>query len=126
MANSRIFVCDGCSTMAMLIQGDGQLACCGKEMKALEANTTDASQEKHVPVVQREGNRVLVKVGSAAHPMTDAHWIQWIYLQTKRGGQYRHLAPADAPEAAFLVAEDDEPVAAYAYCNLHGLWKAGV
>ena len=127
MSKSRIFACKECNAVAMLIQGGNEeLTCGGKPMEALTANTTDAAKEKHVPVATVEGNRVSVKVGSAAHPMTETHLIQWIYLQTKRGGQYRYLSHTDAPEAGFIVADGDSPVAVYGYCNLHGLWKADI
>lgn len=114
-------------TLVMLINKDAaEISCGGQPMAPLTANTTDAAQEKHVPVVEVDGNKITVKVGSVAHPMTDAHLIQWIYLQTKKGGQHRYLTPADKPEAVFLVAEGDEPLVVYEYCNLHGLWKANV
>ena len=35
---------------------------------------------------------------------------------------YTHLG--DQPVAKFALCEDDEVEAVYAYCNLHGLWKA--
>ena len=99
--------------------------CCGEgSAELLTANTTDASQEKHVPVIEAKGGKVTVRVGSAPHPMVAEHYIQWIYLQTKNGGQFHFFAPGDAPEATFALAEEDAPVAAYEYCNLHGLWKA--
>ena len=82
--------------------------CCGVKMEEIVANTVDAAREKHVPEVAVEGNLVKVQVGSVAHPMLDAHFIQFIILETK---------------AEFLVAPGDEPVAVYEYCNLHGLWK---
>ena len=127
MTGGRIFISEDKKTMAMLIlKGTDEIFCNGAPMKNLVANTTDAAQEKHVPVVEVDGKKITVKVGSVAHPMTDAHLIQWIYLQTKKGGQYRHLKPADNPEAQFIVAEDDEPIAAYEYCNLHGLWMAKI
>ncbi|MGP1348183.1 MAG: desulfoferrodoxin family protein [Stomatobaculum sp.] len=92
----------------------------------LTVNTTDAAQEKHVPVVACSGNKVTVKVGSVAHPMIEAHYIQWIVLETRQGFQTRFLKPEEEPCAEFLVAEGDAPVAAYEYCNLHGLWKAEI
>lgn len=95
-------------------------------MNFLTANTTDAAQEKHVPQVTVDGKKISVQVGSVEHPMTEAHLIQWIYLQTKRGGQYVHLTASDKPVAEFIVADDDEPIAAYEFCNLHGLWKADI
>ena len=98
--------------------------CCGKKMKEIVPNTTDASQEKHVPVYTVEGNLVKVQVGSVAHPMIPAHYIEWVSLQTKAGNQRKALAPEQAPEVTFALTDGDEVEAVYAYCNLHGLWKA--
>lgn len=128
MAN-KFFRCELCGNIIGLIhEGGGPLVCCGKPMAALEANTTDAAQEKHVPVPEfdKTAQKVTVKVGSAAHPMTPEHFIEWIHLQTKLGAQMRRLTPEDAPEAVFQIAPGDEPVAVFAYCNLHGLWKADI
>ena len=91
-------------------------------MEELKPNTVDAAQEKHVPVVTKQGNELRVNVGEVLHPMEEKHFIQWVYLQTKRGGQRKGFDPGDNPEAVFCVI-DDEPVAVFAYCNLHGLWK---
>ena len=124
---SRLLISDDRQSIIMLIGGKGtDISCGGKPMNFLTANTTDAAQEKHVPQVTVDGKKVIVKVGNVEHPMTDAHLIQWIYLQTKRGGQYVHLSATDKPEAEFVVADGDEPVAAYEFCNLHGLWKANI
>ena len=124
---SRLLISDDKKSLIMLISGGGQdIFCGGKPMNFLKANTTDAAQEKHVPQVTVDGKKVIVKVGSVAHPMTEAHLIQWIYLQTKKGGQYVHLTASDKPEAEFIVADGDEPIAAYEFCNLHGLWKADI
>ena len=127
MQGKRLFISEDKKTIAMLIlKGTDEIYCGGSQMKNLVANTTDAAQEKHVPEVKIDGKKIFVKVGSVAHPMTAEHFIQWIYLQTKKGGQYRHLTPSDSPEANFIIADDDEPVAVYEYCNLHGLWKADI
>lgn len=85
-------------------------------------NTTDGAYEKHVPVITHQGETVTVKVGSVAHPMLEAHYIEWILLETATGYQIHHLKPGEAPEADFAVTEP--VIAAYEYCNLHGLWKA--
>ena len=90
----------------------------------LIVNTVDATQEKHVPVITVDGEIVKVAVGSVEHPSLPAHYIEWIVLVTKTGFQMRWLKPGDMPEATFKVT--DKPVAAYEYCNLHGLWKAEV
>ena len=90
----------------------------------LVANTTNGALEKHVPVISADGSSVLVQVGSVEHPSLPAHYIEWILLETAGGFQIHYLKPGMKPEAAFLV---NEPVvAAYEYCNLHGLWKASV
>ena len=122
----RIFVSEDKQSMVMLLKGTVESLNNGSPMVPMSANTVDAAVEKHVPAVEVEGKKISVKVGSVAHPMTDAHLIEWIYLQTKKGGQYRHLTPADKPEATFIVADDDEPIAVYEHCNLHGLWKADI
>lgn len=126
MTNGRIFIGEDKTLVMLINKSTAELGCNGAPMKVLAANSTDAAQEKHVPVVEVEGNKISVKVGSVAHPMTDAHLIQWIYLQTKLGGQHRNLTPTDKPEATFYVAEGDTPLAVYEYCNLHGLWVAKI
>ncbi|MBQ7454391.1 MAG: desulfoferrodoxin [Selenomonadaceae bacterium] len=124
---SRLLISDDRKSIIMLIGGKGtDIFCDGKPMTFLTANTTDAAQEKHVPYVTVDGKKIFVKVGSVAHPMTEEHLIQWIYLQTKRGGQYVHLKATDKPEAEFVLADGDEAIAAYEFCNLHGLWKADI
>ena len=88
----------------------------------LIANTVDAAQENHVPVITVDGETVKVAVGSVEHPSLPAHYIEFIVLVTETGMQMRWLKPGDKPEAIFKVT--DKPVAAFEYCNLHGLWKA--
>ena len=83
-------------------------------------NTTDGANEKHVPVIEQHGDFVTVKVGSVEHPMLDVHYIEWIVLETATGYQKHDLKPGEKPEAHFAVTEP--VVAAYEYCNLHGLW----
>ncbi len=99
------------------------LVCCGEKMTKLEANTVDAAVEKHVPVAEVEGSAVHVQVGSVMHPMTEAHLISFVCLETQKGYQFVELSASDEPVADFAVAEGDAPVAVYEYCNLHGLWK---
>ncbi len=127
MCNTKFFICKSCGNLVNLVlSGGGTLVCCGQEMKELVPNTVDAAVEKHVPVVEVEGNKVTVKVGSVTHPMVEEHYIQWIYLETKEGVQAKCLKPGEAPEAVFALNEGDAAIAAYEYCNLHGLWKKEV
>lgn len=92
------------------------------DLGKLNANSTDAATEKHVPCVTVDGNKVDVAVGSVPHPMLEEHYIAGIYIETKFGGQFRRLHPGEEPSASFILAEGDEFIAAYEYCNLHGLW----
>lgn len=100
--------------------------CCGETMKEVVADTIDASQEKHVPVVEVEDGRVRVAVGSVEHPMLEEHWIQFVILETTRGFQKCDLKPGEKPVAEFSLADGEEPVTVYEYCNLHGLWKQDI
>ena len=119
--------CRHCGNMVEMIHEAGPaVVCCGEEMTLLNANTTDAATEKHVPVITVKGSSVNVMVGSVEHPMVPEHYIAWIYLLTEKGVQ-RKCLPVDGPPAVdFVIAEGDKVLAAYEYCNLHGLWKAEV
>lgn len=119
----RFYLCRHCGNLVGLIHDSGvPLVCCGEKMEALVPNTAEAAGEKHLPVVSVKDGTVQVNVGAVPHPMTDAHSIQWVYLETEHGGQRKALLPGDAPTVTFCVGED-KPLAVYAYCNLHGLWK---
>ncbi|MCI1306357.1 MAG: desulfoferrodoxin Dfx [Lachnospiraceae bacterium] len=120
--------CEGCGNFITFLGEKTACTpkCCGETMKELTPNTTDAAQEKHVPVAEVSGNTATVKVGSVAHPMLAEHYIEFIILETENGFQKKDLKPGDAPEAVFALADGEKPVAAYAYCNLHGLWKADI
>ena len=121
----KFYKCSACGTIVAAVEENcGPVHCCGKAMEVLEPNTVDAAVEKHVPVVSVAGNVVTVKVSSVEHPMTEAHLIKWVALQTKSGNQRKELTAEDKPEVQFALLEGDEVVAAYAYCNLHGLWKS--
>ena len=120
----KFYVCPHCGNMIAFVNDSGvPVKCCGQNMTEIIPGSVDASLEKHVPVITKEGDLVTVKVGSVAHPMLEEHYIGWIALETKTGNQRKQLKPGAAPEATFALVEGDEPVAAYAYCNLHGLWK---
>ena len=124
MRENRFYICRHCGNLVGLIQdGGAPLFCCGQKMEHLQPGTVEASAEKHVPVVTVSGNIVEVSIGSAPHPMTEEHSIQWVYLQTSAGGQRKCLAPGGAPTVRFALTEGEHPIAAFAYCNLHGLWK---
>ena len=121
----KFLICRHCGNIVAVIRDQGvPIYCCGEEMQELIPGKTEASGEKHIPVYKLEGNTVHVTVGSVEHPMTEQHYIEWVSLQTKQGNQRKALKPGDDPQVCFAMCEGDEVVAVYAYCNLHGLWKA--
>ena len=123
----KFYICKGCGKIVGMVRPSKcPVKCCGEPMEEMIPNTTDGALEKHVPVVEINGRDVTVTVGSVAHPMLEEHYIKFIYLETKLGGQIRYLNPGQAPAAEFVVADGDEPVAVYEFCNLHGLWKAEI
>lgn len=121
----EFYICDRCGNIVTFAENKGvPVFCCGERMNKVNPKTADSATEKHVPLVKTEGNLVTVTVGSTEHPMTEEHAIGWIVLETKQGRQRKMLQPGQKPEAVFALVEGDEVVAAYEYCNLHGLWKS--
>lgn len=119
---AKFYVCSHCGNLVGMIHDAGvPMMCCGQKMDALVPNTVEASGEKHLPVVTLGEGTVQVDVGSAEHPMVPEHSIQWIYLETDKGGQRKALNPGEAPRVTFALASE-KPLRVYAYCNLHGLW----
>ncbi|MCL2498743.1 MAG: desulfoferrodoxin [Defluviitaleaceae bacterium] len=131
----KFYKCGHCGNLMGLIKDKGvPMMCCGEKMAELVPNTVEASAEKHLPVVSSEtgtcdcGRECIcldVKVGSATHPMDDGHHISFVYVETERGGQRKCLKAGEEPRLPFCVT-GDKPVAVYAYCNLHGLWKTEI
>ena len=122
----KFLKCEVCGKIVAMVNDCSSCPtkCCGEAMKEIIPNTSDGAAEKHVPVIKVEGNKVVVEVGSVAHPMVDVHYIEWIALETDKGNQRKQLKPGDAPRAEFALLEGEKVVAAYAYCNLHSLFKA--
>ena len=121
----NFYICKHCGNIIAYVHRSGvDVVCCGEKMQEIIPGTVEAATEKHIPVISVEGSKVTVTVGSVLHPMTEPHYIQWIALETKNGNQRKELKFTDEPVAHFCIAEDDEVVAAYAYCNLHSLWKS--
>lgn len=122
MSIVEFYRCERCGNIAALIKkGGGTLSCCGQAMTKLEANSTDAAKEKHVPVVVKEDGKIKVVVGSTLHPMQPEHYIEWIALAADDEVKIKYLKPGEEPKAEFAEVKTGT---VYAYCNLHGLWKA--
>ena len=121
----KFLKCEHCGNIVAAVKESGvPVMCCGEAMKEIIPGTVDASKEKHIPVYTVEGNKVIVTVGEIEHPMQEEHYIEWVSIQTKFGNQRKVLKPNDKPEVCFVMCDGDEVEAVYAYCNLHGLWKA--
>jgi len=131
----KFFICKHCGNLTGLINNKGvPMMCCGEKMGELVPNTVEASTEKHLPVVDFKSEAcgcgdgctcLSVLVGSAAHPMEDGHHIAFVYVETERGGQRKCLKTSEEPKLDFCIT-NDKPIAVYAYCNLHGLWKTEI
>ena len=128
MSENRFYICEHCGNIIGMIHDAGvRVMCCGQKMTKLEPGTVEASVEKHLPVVtvSEDGKTVTANVGSVAHPMTPEHSITWVYLETDKGGHRKALEAGSDPVVKFALC-DEKPVAVYAYCNLHGLWKTEI
>ena len=121
----KLFKCSRCGNIIYTINDKCEgITCCGEDVILLKANTVDAAKEKHVPVVKIENNIVDINVGDIDHPMTEEHYIECIIIETSKGVRINNLNPEDKPHTTFILEEDEELLNTYAYCNLHGLWKA--
>jgi superoxide reductase len=120
----KFYRCKHCGNLFAVVN-DGVVLpnCCGETMTELQAGVTDGAVEKHVPVIERAGNKITVKVGSVPHPMMPEHHIEWIAIEYNNKFQLAHLDPAGTPEATFLIENESTKLTAYEYCNIHGLWK---
>lgn len=121
----KFYYCRHCGKIMVLVKdSDVPTICCGEEMQVLEPSVSDGAVEKHVPVINTDGNKVCVTVGSVPHPSLKDHYIEWILLQTDKGIYKKYLKSGDEPKAHFFLTPDEKIIAAYEYCNLHQLWKS--
>ena len=118
----QVYKCEICGNIVeVLHEGAGELVCCGKPMTLLEEKTEEQGMEKHLPLVDKTGKSIEVKVGSVPHPMEEKHYIEWIEIQGDNRILRKFLKPRDMPQAKFEFEEDIFQVRAY--CNIHGLWR---
>lgn len=117
------YKCNVCGNIVEVVHaGEGELVCCGQKMELLTENTVDAAIEKHVPVIEKTEGGFIAKVGAVAHPMEEAHYIEWITVHFDDGKVcHKYLKPGQKPEAEFIA--DKMPAKVLAYCNIHGLWS---
>ena len=118
----EVYRCALCGNIVEIVHASGgELVCCGQPMNLLKENSTDAAQEKHVPVIEKTNTGYKVSVGSTLHPMADDHYIEWIELIADGKSCIQFLQPGDTPVAEFCVKATT--VSAREYCNKHGFWK---
>lgn len=117
---NEYLLCENCGN---LFKDKEDIICCGTPTKRYTANNTEASLEKHIPIVSINDNMVTVKVGEIPHPMEENHYIKWIYLETTKGIKKFSLKPHDEPIATFNLEPLEQVISALAYCNTHGLWQ---
>lgn len=118
----KICKCDVCgNVISILDDNGGKLMCCNEEMGLMTPEASDGAREKHVPVITKDGDEIVVSVGSIEHPMDDDHYINWIALETATGVMRTNLRPQEKPEAKFPYVKGS---VVYVYCDKHGLWKA--
>ena len=124
MKELKLFYCEHCKKIVEVVH-DTQvpLICCGQPMTEVKPNSTEAAVEKHYPVISRDGEKVTVTVSTVEHPMIDTHYITNIWLETDKAMYKKSLIPGEKPEAVFYVPEGEKIIAAFEYCNLHGIWK---
>lgn len=119
----KFYICEHCGNIITHLTESGiVVSCCGQKMRELGPDANGA-YEKHMPVITFDEDKVIVEVGSVEHPMVEGHHIEWIIIETTKGHQCVKLSPEDKPRAEFKLMNGAEFIAAYEYCNLHGLWK---
>jgi superoxide reductase len=119
----QVYKCDLCGNITEVLHGgEGDLVCCGENMKLFEAKAEDQGKEKHVPVIEPAEGGLKVKVGANPHPMEEKHYIEWIEIIDGDDSCRHYLKPGDSPEAFFQ--SNNQVVIAREYCSVHGLWKS--
>ena len=121
----KYFLCKHCGNVVTFVKDAGApVMCCGEFMAEIIPGTVEASVEKHLPIFTIDSNKVFVMVGEVEHPATAEHHIEWISIKTKQGSQIKYINATEKPIACFSLCDNDEVESVFAYCNLHGLWKA--
>ncbi len=156
MDEVKFYSCeDSGGIITFIDKGENSLKCLGDSIIEIKANSVDASKEKHVPVIEIEGSKIIVKVGSVPHPMVEEHFIEWIAIAVDNKLEFEYLKPGMEPMTEFVRYVQKEKVAytgendavvpnceasdcnfdyneiktkivVFAYCNIHGLWKAEI
>ena len=125
--DQKFYRCNHCGNLLIPILDSGvNPVCCGEAMQVLKPDEVDAAVEKHIPVINRcdDGKHIEINIGSAPHPMVEEHFIEFVVLMFENRIGTIKLSPGMEPKAVCAVDDNSIPITVYAYCNLHGLWKA--
>ncbi len=118
----QVYKCNICGNIVtVLTVGGGQLVCCGQPMVLLTEKSQDVGKEKHLPVIEKNNEKIKIKIGEIPHPMEEAHYIEWVEVITENGSFRKFLTPKSLPEADFEIKE--KVLSVRIFCNIHGLWK---
>lgn len=131
----KFYICEICGNLIEMIEDSGIVPiCCGADMKELIPGATDGAAEKHIPVFTESSDLtentdvkfctkvITVSVGSAPHPMDARHSIEWIAVLTDKGFYRKNLKSTSKAQIDFCLKKNEQILAIYSYCNLHGLW----
>lgn len=99
-----------------------------------EAGKPTAVEQKHAPVLllpekikAGETFELTVTIGEVLHPMSPAHYIQYVEVLAgnEPAGRIEFAPGFNQPKATFFLRLD-RPVTLVVreYCNLHGLWES--
>ena len=118
------YKCEICGNIVAVVNaGAGELVCCGQSMNELQPKSVgDEGYEKHVPIVNIDGDKVHVKIGEIPHPMEEKHHLQ--VVQIIRDGvvvEGKRLYPGHDTEITFHLPDHDG-IKVRTLCNIHGLW----
>lgn len=123
----KFYICPETQTVVEVVAGQpAPLTIDGKPMEELVPNSTDAAVEKHMPVLSVENGVLKVSVGEVEHPSIEKHWIPFVAVKAGDLVLRRSINATEKPVAEFPLGSYKGEVEVYAWCNLHGIWKATI
>ncbi|KZX10568.1 desulfoferrodoxin [Methanobrevibacter curvatus] len=122
---NELYRCKVCKNIVeVVLESDGILVCHDQPMELLEERQLEEGGIKHIPLIEKKEDKVIVKVGEVAHPMEEEHYIAIVELIVNGKVFRKFLNPGDAPVAEFEVSGDAGELKAREYCTVHGLWPS--
>ncbi|MBR2386757.1 desulfoferrodoxin FeS4 iron-binding domain-containing protein [bacterium] len=121
----ELYKCSICGNLIeVVLEGEGELVCCGEIMEQLTSDNHSGSMEAHRPIIESFEDKKTVRIGQTQHPMTEEHHIEFIEVISpdEKYVKRKYLNPE---EEAILEFECTckNGFSAREVCNLHGLWE---